>query len=374
MEMVRDNEQVLKDMMERIAEEKNKYPSTVSGIVNEVTEPADNLQEQAMGSDNELPERAETEVRSSKPSPSKRRHAGELQRLRAANEHAEQIAMQKATEAEMLRQELEAQRQYNAQLINHAQELKTDYAEGILKHSEKELQEALEHGDAEGITKILAKQREVNKLMNKEMTEKVIRENLPQQYEQEYYHAPQPQPSYNSGYDMPPENPHYYAWLDKTDNNGTRVNAWADPEDRVNYSEELVSEAVEYAEELNKMLKKKGLGDHIGTEEYYDIISNALDSKHGLSSSESGYEENQTRASREQSRPTAYAPANRGVAAGGGYISAKQGSKYTMSPEVSRFISKLSFGGNENMSEKEKYDVFMKIYNEDQQRNQSTRR
>lgn len=299
-------------------------------------------------------------------STTKRRHMGEVQRLRIANEQAEQRAMQKNLEAEELRRELEVHKAHNSQLINHAQELKESYADGILEASEQELVTALENGDSGRIAELFAKQREITKIMVKQAAEQVARDNAPK-YPYEYqpreyeYERNSPQPQY----DTSQENPNYLSWLDKTDQQGNRINAWADPYDEMNYSQELVNEALEYATELNKVLKKRGIGHHIGTIEYYDILSNAIDEKHGLSQNQEPEELQESQPPRQPSRPTSYAPVNSGMGSGGSYIAPKQGSIYKLNPEISSFISKLPML-NTNMTDEQKYEVFMKLYDQEQ--------
>lgn len=368
MEKIRTDEEVLKDAMD-IFKEQEPVATNLEKELKDASESASTInQSQLMGEERE--ERHEQEKPVMQERPSKRRHMGELQRLKIANEQAKQVAFQKEQEARILKEEMEALKRYNDELIRHANDLKSSYADGILESTEQELAEAVETGDTSRIPAIMAKQREINKILAKQVAEETIKEHLPE-YPPVYsnYYAPQYSDHYEANYnEVSQENPHYLAWLDKVDVEGNRINAWADPTDDINYSPELVNEALEYAGELNKLMKKKGQGHLIGTLEYYDIISSALDAKHGFEENDKNVKHHSAINNFESSRPTSYAP----VHSGSSYIAPKQGSKYTLNPEISTFISKLSIL-NPNLTDKsdeEKYQTFMKFYDEENNKTQ----
>jgi hypothetical protein len=108
---------------------------------------------------------------------------------------------------------------------------------------------------------------------------------------QQYQHQNQPAPNYNDSedtyvypitpepiyeeedYDEPEIAPAYASFLNR--------NRWANPNDP-HYSEEILAEANEVAEELNKRLKFNQSAEMIGTDWYYKTIETALANQYGI--------------------------------------------------------------------------------------------
>lgn len=212
--------------------------------------------------------------------PKKRIYHGKYERERIAREQAEQIAYQKAYEAEMYRQQLEEERRLRQVESEHTLDIKESYAKDILK-------EAVEAGDT-------AKIAEANQLLAKFAAEKTLKKNMPQETYQDNYNQYSPQ-YYQPQYQQPsPQNPNFLEWLDRND--------WYDP-DSYNYNPSLVQEVDGMANELTKLYQLEGMGDQIGDATFFNIIDDTMKKKYGLEKSSNNSNENVS-----SGRPQTYAP------------------------------------------------------------------
>lgn len=141
----------------------------------------------------------------------------------------------------------------------------------------RELRQAKEDGD---IDKEVALSNDLASVKADQSTHKLYKHQMKQTPVQEYVH---PYENYQAQRQVQPSvNEHYEDWLEE--------NQWADPRSD-NFSQRLRNKAEEIANEFEDMLRLQNKSHMIGTQQYYEAISNALGDNYSLGSKRRGEED-----------------------------------------------------------------------------------
>lgn len=200
-----------------------------------------------------------------------------ISQLVHANQEKENIIYQQQLRLQQA-EELLRQRE---QILNETQESAIAANYNTLVADEKrliqELRNAKEIGDIDSEIKLQQALMDTKKYQTALEMQQYQHQNQPRQdyqdQEETYVYPITPDPVYEEEYDEPEIAPSYASFLER--------NPWANPNDP-HFSEEILTEANEVAEELNKRLKFNKSAEMIGTDWYYKTIETALANQYGI--------------------------------------------------------------------------------------------